>query len=284
MGTRYRPPKKKSPYTTQDSSPTDDLQTSTGQAPDASPESLSASTSKEAFDREEAGLVIQQDTSAPFEGITISTPEQRKVYEHLVSLRNIKNRRFQHLELRAARQGDSTDPSVLMEMEDLLAELNDLERQIHRYIVTPNLLLGRENFLTLEQQQAVLQALEIMGCTFIERIRYIDIVVGSVVVVVEMPFAGAARLMALHHVKHPQLGRKGITDVKFAPDISTLERPQKNELVEAVNFEIGDLEGDEDKVSDKSPYDDIPYAIPLHITVDEEKYREGWMSVPSLLE
>jgi len=163
----------------------------------------------------------------------------------------------------------TTDPSVLIEIEDLHTELNDLARQIHDYERVPDTLPDREYILTHEQQEAVLQALEITGCTFIDRIRLIDVVIGSIVVVVEMPLAGAARLMALRRVKHPQLERKGITDVALASGISTLKKSQVDKLVEAVNFELSDLQGG--KPSDASPYANLSDTVPLRVTIDPDK-------------
>ena len=88
-------------------------------------------------------------------------------------------------------------------------------------------------------------------------------------VVVEMPLAGAARLMALYHVKHPQRARKGIT--KVVQDANQLDQKQAGQLLEALAFEIKDLRGDEP--SRASPFAIISDTVPLHVTIDPDKIK-----------
>jgi hypothetical protein len=184
-------------------------------------------------------------------------------YEHLINRRNTKMRRCQWLELRADTQGITTDPSIYMEIEDIQAEVEKLDRKLAS--------LEDELVLSEEQQKAVVELLAAMGCTDANRIVLIKVTKGSVVLEMEMPLAGAARLLALHAIRHPQLVRKGISDIALAKDIDTQE---KRQLDRAVKFEINDLQSK--RPSDTSPYANLPNTIPLRVTIAESKLGEWY--------
>jgi hypothetical protein len=211
-----------------------------------------------------AEKAITSEPSSLGKGVAISTETTYEKYEKLVELRQAHTRRLQQRQLQKALLGVSADPIIPIEIEDIKKELELLDKQIA-------LLPNRTDILTFEQQKAVLEALARTGCEFIDRIRLIDIVIGSVIVMVEMSLAGAARLMALHRVKHPQLDREGITDVAVAQDIRPLEEIQYNQFRKAVRFEIQDLQSD--TVSDTSPYASLLDTIPLRVTIDPVKLK-----------
>lgn len=189
-------------------------------------------------------------------------------YRHRMMVRYEKMRRCQYLELRAAKQGIITDPSVLTEIEDLRAELKQFEKEL-------SLLPERHHILTTEEQRAILETLAAMGCEFVDRIRLINIVIGSVILIVEMPLAGAARLMALQQVNHPQLEREGIINIEFDRERNALRKSQLSDLVTAVNFEIQDLQGEVDKISKESPFTTRVETVPLRVTIDPDKIKIG---------
>jgi hypothetical protein len=220
----------------------------------------SAEASKQQPQEQASNIQLGARKSAP---VDASPPQPHPDYDHLVELRNTMMRRSQWLELRAAKQGIETPPSIYMEIEDIQAQIERIDKQLSLY--------QSEVVLNHEEQKVVVEALAAMGCSFADRIRVIKIIQGSIVLEMEMPLAGAARLMALQMLGHPQLARKGITNIDFAGDIGTWK---KQRFAEAISFELQDLQGG--KPSETSPFANHPDTIPLRITIASDKIGEWY--------
>jgi len=147
--------------------------------------------------------------------VQISSRTDRRDYEQTLSLRAIKQRRLHHLQIKQSRLGAACDVSVPMEIEDLQAEIVTLDSQVAAYARVPthvSPLLSEE-----QQRQALLTLAAIIGVAP-ERISLIDIVVGSIVLVIELPLAEAARLLALQRLLPQALLRAGF--VRVVPDLA----------------------------------------------------------------
>src|SRR5262245_30510111 len=145
-------------------------------------EQMLVETQKHAVRSSDRGLAADDiPLATPKKGF-LSSQQQPSDYEHLVELRNTMMRRCQWLELRAAAQGITTDPSVYIEIENIQAKVQKLDRKIA--------LLEDELVLTKEQQKAVIELLATMGCTEARRIVLIKATRGSIVLEMEMPLAG----------------------------------------------------------------------------------------------
>lgn len=213
-------------------------------------------------------------SDAPALGPLISSNRPPE-YEHLLGLRETSIRRCQWLERQAAWEGRRTDPAVRMEIEDLHKEIKRLrhlldgyDTQLDKYEEIPDTGYKSEVDLTPAMKLKHLKKIAKAAGVAVEDIRIIAIRRGSVVYEVEMPIAGAARLVALHQLKHPQLVEDGITKVVVVEDGKSLSREEAKQFIEALAFEVNDLRGD--KPSEASLFHDNPTFIPLRITLDEK--------------
>lgn len=146
--------------------------------------------------------------------VQVSASAARREYDHALMLRNVRQRRLQHLQLKEAQFGIACDPSVLMEIEDLGGEIATLNERIAAYAQVPTI---PSALLTPEQQRAALLALSAIVGLPPERIKLIDIVLGSIVLVVELPIAEAGRLLALQRLGPQALARSGFARVDVLP-------------------------------------------------------------------
>jgi hypothetical protein len=200
--------------------------------------------------------------------VIVGPPYMHAEYDHLVAVRNIKMRRCQKLEFQAARQGYGTPPDIQMEIEDLHAEMDGLDRQINTYLQHFDTGVAQELNLASEQVAEIVKMVSREGCTDVQSTRVYGMFPGSIVMGIEIPLAGAARLLALHHIQHPQLKREGIVGVGLIDNIRTIDQAQINQLAEARDFEIQDLQGNFGDAIYESPYTIVPATIPLTVVIE----------------
>lgn len=171
-----------------------------------------------------SGVATQQPPPQMRDGLVmapvqLSTGSTRGAYEHLLSLCSVKRRRLQHLQIKEAQLGIACDPSILMEAEDLKQEIAALDAQVANYAQVQAI---ASPLLSQEQQRAALLALAAITGVPPERIRLVDIVLGSIVLVVELPLKEATRLLALQRLAPRALIDSGfarvVADPELAPD------------------------------------------------------------------
>ena len=163
-------------------------------------------------------LPVQQRGQALREGqpsapVQLSSRSARQEYDHLLQVRTIKQRRLQHLQVKQAHLGSLCDPSILMEAEDLETELVALNSQVAAYAEVQTIL---SPLLSPEQQREALLALSAIIGLPPERIRLVDIVLGSIVLLVELPLHEAAHLLALQRLAPRALAGAGFASVAVA--------------------------------------------------------------------
>jgi hypothetical protein len=146
--------------------------------------------------------------------VQISSGSDRRNYEHALSLRGIKQRRLHHLQVKESRLGATCDVSVPMEIEDLRAEIAALDAQVAAYARVPTHI---SPLLSGEQQRQALLALAAIVGVAPERITLVDIVLGSIVLVIDLPLPEAARLLALQRLLPQALERAGFASVAHDP-------------------------------------------------------------------
>jgi hypothetical protein len=156
--------------------------------------------------------IREAHTTAP---VQLSTGEARGEYEHLLAVRATKQRRLQHLQVKQARMGISSDPSIIMEAEDLEQEIAMLNAQVAAYAQAQTI---ASSLLSPEQQREAILALAAIAGVPPERIRLVDIVLGSIVLVVELPVGEAAHLLALQHLAPQALVAAGFARAALEPD------------------------------------------------------------------
>jgi len=155
---------------------------------------------------------------------------QRNV-EHIRELYNIKTRRLEHLEISAARTGYSTDASVLMEIEDIRKDIKQLQDKITDDQLQPD----RQNLLDVDKQKELLAVVAAHIGVPINKIKMIDIVIGSVIAIMEMPLPQAANLVALKKQGYQRLAEFGIADVQL--DTAATSPQNQVEFEKVVRFE-----------------------------------------------
>lgn len=163
-------------------------------------------------------------------------------HEYLLKLRSVNLRRLQHLELQRAHFGSHTPAYIQVEIEDTDAEIKRLDAQIGLREHELALRADRATILSPEQQREALLALARITGLPPERIKLIDVVLGSVILVVELPLAEAARLLALQRVGHPALAAAGFAAVALERATDAAGRPAGAHFYRAVQRELADLE------------------------------------------
>lgn len=163
-------------------------------------------------------------------------------YEYLLKLRSVNLRRLQHLELQRAHFGSHTPAYIQVEIEDADAEIKRLDAQIGQREHELALRADRAAILSPEQQREALLALARITGLPPERIKLIDVVLGSVILVVELPLAEAARLLAMQRAGHPALAAAGFAAVALERAADAEGRPAGTHFYRAVQHELLDLE------------------------------------------
>lgn len=219
-----------------------------------------------------AARQVRRRSQAPVAGalpgvVQVSAAEQRAGYEHAVKLRSATRRRLQHLQIQRAHFGLHTDPAILIEIEDLEQEAARLDRQVEVYGREPALRPERAALLSPAQQREALLALARITGLPVEQIRLIDIVLGSVVLVLELPLPEAARLLALHHAQHPELSAAGFTAVAFERAVDAAGRPAAARFYQAVQRELASLQPGQPEAAPMPA--EPPASVTLRVTLAE---------------
>jgi len=205
--------------------------------------------------------------------VIISTSDQRAAYEHDLQLRNTLVRRLQKRQLQAARLGDSADPSIEMEIEDLQQEVAQLDAQIASVVPSIDTLPDRAVILSAEQQREAVLALSRITGVPPDKIRLVDIVIGSVVLMVDMSLAGAARLVAMQRLNHPMLREQGFANIALDRVVDTQGQPLDSMFERAVRFEEVELNATTPPSAEASPYAGVDAAARLRITLADDAVR-----------
>jgi hypothetical protein len=214
---------------------------------------------------------IQDTQPAP---VRVMTPDQHEAYQHNLQLRDTHIRRLQKRQLQAARFGDSADPSIDMKIEDIQHKLSELDSKIAEYTSNITVRPDRKHILSVEQQrEAVLELSRITGLPP-DKIKLVDIVVGSVVLLVDMPLAGAARLVAMQRLNHPMLRAQGFANVALDRVVDTQGRPLDSMFERAVLFEQAELNDSTPPSAEASPYASVDAEARLRITLADEAVRQ----------
>jgi hypothetical protein len=200
--------------------------------------------------------------------VILSTRDQRAAYEHDLQVRETLIRRRQWGELQYARFGIQTPFATMEDIRQAEEELASVEARLAKYEYISALLSKRAGILSVEQQRAaVLSLSRITGLSF-DKIKLIDIVLGSVVLVVEMPIASAARLVAMQRLNHPMLPAQGFAKVALDQVVDIQGQPLDSLFERAVRFEEADLTAatPPSEAADH-PYANIGGAARLRITL-----------------
>lgn len=206
--------------------------------------------------------------------VRVSTTNQRDAYEHDLQLRDTQIRRLQKLQLKVARLGDSADPSIEMEIEDIERKLLKLDAKIARYLADIATRSDRENLLAIQQQRAIVLAITRLTGLPSDKIKLVDIVVGSIVLIIDMPLTGAARLVAMQRLNHPMLRAQGFANVALDRVVDMQGQPLDSMFDRAVRFEEAELNAATLPSTEASPYAGINAEARLRITLTEDAVRQ----------
>ncbi len=160
--------------------------------------------------------------------VGISTTTQRAAYEAVFTQRDTLMRRLLHCQQQRAHFGILLPSAIAVEIQDIERDLAQLDAQLALY--QHSVATRADCALILseaQQREAVLALARITGVPP-DEIRRVDIVRGSVVLIVELPLVGAARLLALQRLDHPMLQAQGFArvalDQVIAAQATTFER------------------------------------------------------------
>jgi hypothetical protein len=204
--------------------------------------------------------------------VSISSSDDRTAYEHQLQVRDAHMRRLQKLEYKLAVLGISADPAIETEAEDIRALIAEIDQQIADYSVAGEVRADRVGILREAQQREALVAISRITGIPADKIKLVDIVLGSVVLLVDMPLAGAARLVAMQRLNHPMLRAQGFANVALDRVVDTQGRPLNSMFDRAVRFEEFELIADTPSV-EPSPYTGITAEARLRITLTENAAR-----------
>jgi len=184
-----------------------------------------------------------------------------------VQQRDTLNRRLQWRLQQRAHFGMLADPSIIIDIQIIERDLKQIETRIAQYSIDIATRADRSNLLTeAQQREAVLVLSRITGLPA-DKIKLIDIVIGSVVVIVEMPLAGAARLVAMQRLNHPMLRDQGFAHVALDRVVGPEDRPLDRMFERAVRFEQAQLESSTPPSAEASPYAGEDAVARLRITL-----------------
>lgn len=219
-----------------------------------------------AFEEQEPGLTTTGPVPVepPYDGhVTISAQARRNAYEHQVRLRDDHMRRLLKLERKLAVLGISADPSIEIEAEDIRKTIAEFDAQIFAYGQAGQTRADRTAILNEDKQREALAALSRITGIPVDQIKLVDIVLGSVVLIVEMPIAGAARLVAMQLLRHPMLRKQGFAKV-------ALDGPSNKEFDQALSLELVKLDAETPESKESLPYPLDRAKARLRVTLAEE--------------
>jgi len=182
-------------------------------------------------------------------------------------LRDTQIRRLQKRQIQAARLGYTADPSIEMEIEDIEYKLSDLDYKIAEYTSNITVHPARKRILSVEQQRAAVLALSRITGIPPEQIKLVDIVLGSVILLVDMPLDGAARLVAMQRLNHPMLRAQGFANIALDRIVGTQNRPLASMFDRAVQFTASALQSAAQISTEPSPYAGFDAEARLRITL-----------------
>jgi hypothetical protein len=193
--------------------------------------------------------------------VQVSQSDLRAEYDSARATRETLIRRLLWRQEQKAHFGMTSDPSIILDIAAIEYQLKIIEVKIANYPEEVKIRADRTNILSVDQQREVVLALSRITGLPPEKIKLVDIVLGSVVLVVEMPVAGAARLVAMQRLNHPVLRDQGFASVALdqVADISpgTFER--------AVRFAQSELQ--HEPGNEASPYTTLDGSARLRITL-----------------
>lgn len=195
--------------------------------------------------------------------IQISPSDDRSTYEHQVQLRDTHVRRLQKLEYKLAVLGISADPAIEIEAENIQEDIAALDKKIAAYGQVGQTRADRTGILSEDKQREALAALSRITGIPIDQIKLVDIVLGSVVMIVKLPITSAARLVALQLLHHPMLRSKGFAKV-------ALDEPSSQLFDRALSYELVQLDVKTPESDEPSPYAASTATARLRITLVEE--------------
>lgn len=205
--------------------------------------------------------------------VRILTTHQRKAYAHDLQLRDTFMRRLQWCQQQRAHFGMHTTFEIVDDIRQLEMDIAKLDTQIAQYAVDITARADRAVILSVEQQREAVMALSRITGLPSDKIKLVDIVVGSVVLIVDMPLSGAARLVAMQRLNHPLLRAQGFAKVVLDRIVDTQGQPLNSMFDRAVRFEEAELNAATPPSAEASPYAGMDAKARLRITLAEDAAR-----------
>jgi hypothetical protein len=214
------------------------------------------------------------EAAEPLAPVTIYDDDnQRAAYEAKLQVRDTFMRRFLWRQVQSATLGITASFDIVDDLQQLPIKIAELDTDIAQYSVDIATRSDRENLLAIEQQRAIVLAISRITGIPSDQIKLVDIVRSSVVLVVDMPLAGAARLVAMERLNHPMLREQGFAHVALDRFVDMQDRPLDSMFDDAVRLAQAELTAATPPSAEASPYTGVDAEARLRITLAEDAAR-----------